>query len=37
MGIEKDGIVIKTKDGIKTYGIASGLSIDVPMLSITKD
>lgn len=33
MGIEKDGLLIKTKDGIKTYGIASGLSIDVPMLN----
>ena len=33
MGIEKDGLLIKTTDGIKTYGIASGLSIDVLMLN----
>ena len=33
MGIEKDGIIIKTKDGKKTYGIATGLNVDIPMLS----
>ena len=34
MGIEKDRIIIRTKDGMKTYGIATGLNIDIPMLSI---
>ena len=33
MGIEKDGIIIRTKDGKQTYGIATGLNIDIPMLS----
>ena len=33
MGIEKDGIIIKTKDGKKAYGIATGLNVDIPMLS----
>ena len=34
MGIEKDGIIIRTEDGKKTYGIATGLNIDIPMLSL---
>ena len=33
MGIKKDGIVIKTQDGKKTYGVATGLNVDIPMLS----
>ena len=33
MGIEKDGIIIKTKDGKKTYGVATGLNVDILMLS----
>ena len=33
MGIEKDGIIIRTKDGKQTYGIATWLNIDIQMLS----
>ena len=32
MGIEKDGIILKTNEERKTYGIASGLEINIPML-----
>ena len=34
IGIEKDRIIIRMKDGKKTYGIATGLNIDIPMLSV---
>ena len=33
MGIEKDGLIIKTKEGKNTYGIATGIDIDIPMLT----
>ena len=33
MGIEKDGIIIKTKDGKKTYGVVTGLNVDILMFS----
>ena len=34
MGIEKDGVIIKTKEGKNTYGIATGVDIDIPMLKM---
>ena len=36
MGLEKDGIIIKTNKERKTYGIASGLDINIPMLTLVK-
>ena len=34
MGIEKDGVIIKMKEGKNTYGIATGVDIDIPMLKM---
>ena len=34
MGLEKDGIIIKTNKEIKTYGIAS--EINIPMLTLVQ-
>ena len=36
MGIEKDGIILKTNGERKTYGIASGLEINIRMLKLVK-
>ena len=36
MGIEKDGIILKTNGERKPYGIASGLEINIPMLKLVK-
>ena len=33
-GIEKDGIILKTNGERKTYGIARGLEINIPMLKL---
>ena len=36
MGIEKDGIIQKTNGQRKTYGIASGLEMNIPMFKLVK-
>ena len=33
-GIEKDGIILKANGERKTYGIASGFEINIPMLKL---
>ena len=34
IGIEKDGIIIKSQKGLQTYGIAGELNIHIPMLTM---